>query len=126
MCFLPFKSQACYSGQEDIKQKYFLPLPLLLLFCCYSYYYYHHYHHNSVTTISFITMICSFLLNVTELISIRALRALLYQTSTFNVMPFGICVIQKVVILQDASRCCLAVYSNLRGDPNYPCVGFSM
>ena len=61
MCFLPFKSQACYSGQEDIKQKYFLPLPLLLLFCCYSYYYYHHYHHhNSVTTISFITMICSF------------------------------------------------------------------
>ena len=46
--------------------------------------------------------------------------------SNFNVMPFGICVIQKVVILQDASRCCLAVYSNLRGDPNYPCVGFSM
>lgn len=55
-----FKSQARHSGQEDIKQKYFLPLPLLLLFCCYSYYYYHHYHHNSVTTISFITMICSF------------------------------------------------------------------
>merc|ERR1711974_379983 len=50
-----------WSGHEDKKQKYFLPLPLLLLFCCYSssYCYYHH-HHNSVTTISFITMICSF------------------------------------------------------------------
>jgi len=48
-----------WSGKEDKKQKYFLPLlPPLLLFCCYSYYY--HHHHYSVTTISFITMICSF------------------------------------------------------------------
>jgi len=57
------KGRRCnvWNGKEDKKQKYFLPLPLLLLFCCYSYYYYHiHHHHNSVTTISFITMICSF------------------------------------------------------------------
>lgn len=57
-----FKSRRCrvWNGKEDKKQKYFLPLPLplLLLFCCYSYYY--HHHHNSVTTISFFTMICSF------------------------------------------------------------------
>jgi hypothetical protein len=58
----------------------------------------------------------------------RTPRALLTQTSASS-HAFGICAIQYVVILQDASRCCLPAWLCillLRGDPIHYCVGFGM
>jgi hypothetical protein len=46
----------------------------------------------------------------------RTPRALLTQTSTSS-HALGICVIKNVVIFQDATSCCLAVYSTFKRRP---------